>query len=65
MAERFRAIGINTVKICNYDLSLHPKPAAIKEDAQPMAVFIKAYQKHPPFIFYTDSPKVKLVNIKP
>jgi len=58
MAERFRALGIKSVKICVYDLSLNPPPPELKDPASPMLIMIPAYSKKPPFIIYTDTPKV-------
>lgn len=57
-AERFKALGIDSVRLVVYDLSTNPNPPAIDVYTTPMIVFIPAYQKEPPFKVYTDIPKV-------
>jgi len=56
-SERFKALGINSVRLVVYDLSENPSPPGIDVYTTPMITFIPAYQKEPPFKVYTDMPK--------
>ena len=57
VAERFKSLNINSVRIGVYDLTSNPPPPSIEIYTTPMIVFLPAYQKSPPFKVYTDSPK--------
>ena len=58
-SERFKALGMNSVRLVVYDLSANANPPGIDVYTTPMIVFIPAYQKEPPFKVNTDMPKVR------
>lgn len=59
LALRFKELAIPSVTISRFDLANEPPPLSMDISQLPIMVLLRAYNKRPPFLFYSGTAKVR------